>query len=304
MSHPSDPSTWPADEIRSAVRSALGEGPARVNPSPPKQISEQDGGEYRLVEYAYTNGLGERVPLSVAEPRQRKFKPAVLAIHQTNDCGRKEVFGLAGDPTLDYGRRLARRGHRVFAIDLAWTGERAEGPQWDKSGFYERFPEWSMIGHDIEDLRELGIVMRDHFSESSPPCHIGHSLGGVLGYFFCALEGCVSQLACNACYFGTPTDEDAWAAQLYTSRVLNDRIRSFCIARHLDLLVSLAAVQTEMLLLYYRDDRIIDKPVPSEAELTRMKALSSQVQVIGLDGGHAFSEAAQEQCCAFLEQHG
>jgi pimeloyl-ACP methyl ester carboxylesterase len=280
----------------------LGKGPASGDPSPPTRLSEQDCGEYQLVEYEYTNGLGERVPLSVAEPRERRFPRAVIAIHQTNETGRREVFGLVGDPTLDYGRRLACRGHRVFAIDLSWTGERAPERQWDKDGFYSAYPRWSMVGKDVRDVRDLCRVIHEHFSEAPPYGCIGHSHGGVVGYFYAALHDEISNLACNAAYVPVPPSGDPWEGQLYATRTLNPEVRGLCVASNMDLVMSLAAVRANVLLIYYREDQILIPSCPSDAEVRRMSTFSPRVTRVELPGGHAFPEPAQDRCFDFLEE--
>ncbi|MEK6644163.1 MAG: glycosyltransferase [Planctomycetota bacterium] len=290
------------DALRERVRGALGL-PARPwgTPSKPRKIGERELPGYRLVEYEYTNGHGERVPLSVAEPTQRLHGAPMIAIHQTNETGRREVFGLDGDPTLAYGHELARRGHRVFAIDLAWTGERAPGIQWDKDGFYKEHPDWSMIGKAVADLHDLSVVIHGSFEEQDRPRCIGHSLGGLIALFYLALYHGLSRAVCNASYFQTPAVGDPWQSQLYTSRVLSASRREFCIASYFDTVVSLAGMSAPLLLIHYCSDAIIEHPTPTMESQARMKAYGDGVRVVGLDGSHGFPIAAKYQSYDFMK---
>jgi len=283
------------------VLDALGRGPTRSTPSGVVRLNESRCDGYRLVEYIYVNGIGETVPLTVAEPDERRFDRAVIAIHQTNEFGRREVFGLAGESSLDYGRRLARRGHRVFGIDLAWTGQRAAGAQWDKAAFYADHPGWSMIGRDVTEVADLCTIIQAGFSEPASFNYIGHSLGGVIGYFYSALEPGLARVFCNAAYFAVPDSGDAWSAQLYSSQLLNRSLGGFCIARHLDSVLALAASQTHVLLTYYRGDVIIERPRPSETEISRMITAAPRLRVVGMDGGHSFPDSAYEMGYRLLE---
>jgi hypothetical protein len=297
------PQTVPTpQELREGIISALGEAPPWRKPEPPVKVGQIMADGYRLDEYVYVGGLGEKIPLSVAEPTVRMHGPAVLAIHQTNECGRREVFGLEGEPELNYGQGLARRGHRVFSIDLAWTGERSPVRRWDKPAFYERFPRWSMIGMGLADLRDLCTIASRDFGEPGPLNYVGHSLGGIFGYFLAGLYGGLNRLVCNAAYFQTSSPADPWNSQLYVSRVLQLH-EHFCIAAHTDLLMSLAAMSSDTLLIHYLDDRIIELPTPSAGELIRMKQYSNRIHVVGIKGGHSFPHAVAEQSFRFLEGH-
>ena len=40
--------------------------------------------------------------------------PAIMALHQTIDLGRREVAGEGGNPNLAYGKELAQRGYVVL----------------------------------------------------------------------------------------------------------------------------------------------------------------------------------------------
>ncbi len=283
-----------------AVIQALGSGPPRNRPGNLQSVSEEQIDDVLLREYTYINGFGEAVGLTIAEPPQRRFAEPVLAIHQTNDVGRRELFGLDGDPDLAFGLELARRGHRVLAHDLFMTGDRSER-HWDKAAFYAAHPDWSMTGKMIADLQDLLEVMAAELGETGAVDVIGHSQGGVVAYFLAALEPRIRRAACNACYFGQPASGDPWDSQIYTSQTLNEARRGWCLGAHLDRLIALAARQRDLLLVCYRQDHILTDPLPQGRELENMKHWAANPHVRLLDGRHAFPEVVREAAYGFLE---
>ncbi len=301
MTQRSRPQIHTPDELRAGLRTALG-SPARPwgSTTAPRKIGERKLPGYRLDEYEHENGHGERIPLSVAEPDNRVHREPILAMHQTNECGRREVFGLEGEPTLAYGHELARRGFRVFSFDMAWTGERAHR-HWDKDAFYREHPCWSMVGKTVAEMHDLAGLIRGAFGESEPLRCIGHSLGGLMIIFYMALHDGVSRAVCNACYLNTPPNTDPKRAQLYTSRVLNPDIGSFCVASYFDELVGVAGTSGPLLLIYYRNDRIYEHPVPGEESLDRIRAIGNGVRVLGLPGAHGFPMRIRSASHDFLE---
>lgn len=301
MTQRSRPQILTPEELRAGLRIALG-SPARPwgSTTSPRKIGERKLPGYRLDEYEYENGHGERIPLSVAEPDHRLHREPILAMHQTNECGRREVFGLDGDATLAYGHELARRGFRVFSFDMAWTGERSHR-QWDKDAFYREHPCWTMVGKTVAEMHDLAGLIRGEFGESEPLRCIGHSLGGLMIIFHMALHDGVSRAVCNACYLNTPSNTDPKRAQLYTSRVLIPDISSFCVASHFDELVGMAGMSGPLLLIYYRNDRIYEHPVPDEKSLDRIRATGNGVRILGLPGAHGFPMRIRNASHDFLE---
>jgi|GEM_PF-2913430 len=287
--------------FREQVKRAVGETPQMAPPQPPAQIGETRIEEITLREYHYINGLGETVGLTVAEPPQRRWSQPVIAIHQTNDCGRKEVFGLDGDPELEYGVSLAKRGHRVFATDMFLTGDRSPDRHWDAGPLYEAYPNWSMLGKMLQDMEDLMDTMHHAFHEPEKTHAIGHSMGGIVAYFLAAVDNRISRAVCNAAYSQAVPGKDPWTAPHYTARFLNDQDRSFCLAKHIDLLISLAAIHCDLVLICYAQDQIIEAPIPTPQAINRMRTFSKRVKLDIQDGPHAFPQHVREASFAFLE---
>jgi dienelactone hydrolase len=117
--------------------------------------------------------------------------PAVVAMHQTVASGKDEVVGLDGYADFAYGHELARRGYVVLAPDYLTAGERIYPGEacFESRPFYEQYPDWSMVGKNIEDsmaavdvLHTLDNVDKDRIGA------IGHSHGGHNVVFAMALD--------------------------------------------------------------------------------------------------------------------
>jgi hypothetical protein len=125
--------------------------------------------------------------------------PAMLCLHPTTfGCGKDIVVGdiekhLPNAPEgirkqpasffedRAYAKHLAERGYVVLAPDLYADGERLEAGHrpYEPVDFYQRYPEWSVVGKAIWDnilyidyLCSLNFVDKDNIGI------IGHSLGG------------------------------------------------------------------------------------------------------------------------------
>ena len=126
------------------------------------------------------------VPTAVKEN-----SPAIVAMHQTNDCGKDEVAGIAGYKGFAYGLELATRGYVVLAPDYLTAGERVfPGKEdFDSAPFYERYPHWSMVGKDIEDsMSAVDVLCTLDFVDNNRIGVIGHSHGGSNAIFAMALD--------------------------------------------------------------------------------------------------------------------
>ncbi len=289
------------DAFVAQVRRALGEPPALEAPSAPSYNGETRLGAVTLKEFRYRDSLGDMVTLSVAEPPTRRWARPVIAVHQTNRCGRREVFGQGGNPFLAYGLRLAERGHRVFAIDLAWTGERQPHDPWNYGMFYRQYPDWTVAGRDVADLTGLTTVIRRDFGETEPVACLGHSQAGLVILFFAAATGLVARWVVNAGFFSRARRDPDVAHPLYASRFLVERADRLRVSDHMDLLASAAArVGEGLLIVYSRDSTIVDS-VPSAEEMHRLGRFSAGVRVACVELEHLYPATVQTFSFAFLE---
>lgn len=144
------------------------------------------------------------VPDEVVEKMEKEKRPtpAILCIHSTTwGSGKDQVVGLSGrrpvDPPRDrevgaaYGLELARHGYVTLSIDLITDGERIEPKRrvMDTRVFYEKHPEWSIIGKTIWDsMRSVDFLETLDFIDSKQIGVTGWSLGGHSAIFAAAFD--------------------------------------------------------------------------------------------------------------------
>jgi len=121
--------------------------------------------------------------------------PAILAMHQMNKYGKDEVAGLYGNRDYAYGHELALRGYAVLAPDYLCMGERVfpGKERFDSAPFYEKYPDWSMVGKDIEDsMSAVDVLCTFDFVDADKIGVIGHSHGGSNAIFAMAMDERIS----------------------------------------------------------------------------------------------------------------
>lgn len=153
------------------------------------------------------------VPNGVVEPT-----PAIVAMHQTNDYGKDEVAGLHGSKNYAYGHELATQGYVVLAPDCLTAGERVfpGKKNFDSEPFYEKYPNWSMVGKDIEDsMAAIDVLFTLDIVDKNKIGVIGHSHGGSNAIFAMALDDRVSVGVSN-CGMSVISEEEKgleWSAE-------------------------------------------------------------------------------------------
>ena len=117
--------------------------------------------------------------------------PAILAMHQMNNYGKDEVAGLFGNKDYAYGHELAERGYVVLAPDYLSMEERVFPgiERFDTTPFYEKYPDWLMVGKDIEDsMSAIDVLCTYDFIDPNKIGVIGHSHGGSNSIWAMALD--------------------------------------------------------------------------------------------------------------------
>lgn len=117
--------------------------------------------------------------------------PTIIAMHQTVPTGKNEVVGLDGNPNFAYGHELALRGYVVLAPDYLTAGERIPKglKRFDSTDFYQKYPNWSMVGKNVEDsMAAVDIVSKLDYVDKKKIGVIGHSLGGHNAIFNMAVD--------------------------------------------------------------------------------------------------------------------
>lgn len=140
--------------------------------------------------------------LLIPERARRQPAPAMICIHSTTrGSGKDQTVGLSGRTPKDppdtteggrsYGLHLARYGYVTLSIDLLTDGERVEPATnvLDSRPFYERHPEWSIVGKNTWDImRSVDFLQTLDFVDARHIGCVGLSLGGHTAVFAGAFE--------------------------------------------------------------------------------------------------------------------
>jgi len=182
-----------------------------------------------LVDHAYSRQKvsyqveeGERASAYVAIPLERTGRlPAVIALHGTDEYGKEQTAGLAGQPEKAYLDHLARRGYVVLAPDHFVMGERTPPEKaYDTRRFYQKHPDWTAVGKCTYE-NSIAVDVLESLAEADPDRIgvLGHSLGGHSAYFLAAYDQRIRAAACNcsAPTFGQNPQVRDWARDSWYS---------------------------------------------------------------------------------------
>ena len=203
------------EDIAARLFSTLGRPPVVRNTRDIETLSEEELAAYARHKIRYVVGDYDLISAYLLIPHQIEDPaPAVVAMHQIGP-GKDEVAGLDGDPDFAYGHELAVRGYVVLVPDYLAFGERVYpgADTFDSGPFYEQYPDWSMVGKNVEDslsaldvLHTLDVVDRDRIGV------IGHSHGGHNAIFAAALDDRIRACAsnCGMSVFSEEEERLAW----------------------------------------------------------------------------------------------
>lgn len=222
---------WPERRrrIERAWLDLLGDFPTEIPPLRPvmKRVAHENG----LTRYhvSFQSEPDDRVTawLLVPDSARGKRVPAIICIHSTTfGAGKDSVVGLAGrrpqDPPTDpaIGRaaalELSRHGYITLSIDLLTDGERIEpgARVMDTRAFYQRHPEWSMVGKNTWDIRRsVDFLQTLDFVDGKQIGCTGWSLGGHTAVFAAAFEPRITATVSNGGVLDWHRTVDAWSRQ-------------------------------------------------------------------------------------------
>ncbi len=170
--------------------------------------------------------------LLVPDSARKKPAPAIVCIHSTTwGTGKDSTIGLAGiipgDPPENwskryrnpdigqaYGLELAKHGYVTLSIDMLSDGERVlPGARlMDTRPFYEKHPEWSMMGKNTWDImRSVDFLQTLDFVDGSRIGCTGWSLGGHASVFAAAFDSRIGATASIGGVFDWHRKSNAWA---------------------------------------------------------------------------------------------
>jgi dienelactone hydrolase len=156
---------------------------------------------YARCKLRYVVGQGDKVYAYLLVPDSCPVPaPAVVAMHQYTALGKDEVAGIGGDPDMAYGHELAQRGYVVLVPDYLTGGERAYPGvgAFVSAPFYDRYPNWSMVGKNVEDsMAAVDVLHTLDEVDTARIGVIGHSHGGHNAIFAAALDARITVCASN-----------------------------------------------------------------------------------------------------------
>jgi len=212
------------ERIRRTWLSYIGEIPAEVPVNVRVRSETKLPGHIRL-HIEYDTVYGDRVtaflliPSANGEmPDSADRYPAVLALHPTNQTGKRDIATYPGKKDRTYAIELAERGYVVLAPDALTAGERIyPGLAPFQSGpFYEQYPKWTTVAKNIIDhmqgvsvLESLGYVNAEAIGA------IGHSFGSYNAYFLAGFDKRVKAIAasCGVSPFALDPNPEHWGVR-------------------------------------------------------------------------------------------
>ena len=180
------------EDIKSRLFSTIGTPPVPRNTRNIEIVQEEKLPDYTRRKIRYVVGDDDGITAYLLIPNHLEpSAPAVVAMHQTVASGKDEVVGLDGYADFAYGHELARRGYVVLVPDYVTAGERIyPGEESFESGpFYEQYPDWSMVGKNVEDsMAAVDVLHTLDYVDKNRIGAIGHSHGGHNVVFAMALD--------------------------------------------------------------------------------------------------------------------
>ncbi len=207
------------ENIRTRLFDTIGIPPVTRNTRSIQILSEEKLGETIRSKISYCVGEGEKITAYLLHSEQLvKPAPAILALHQTVQYGKDEVVGLNGCPDFAYGHELALKGYLVLAPDHLTAGERIYPGKdsFDSGPFYEQYPNWSMVGKNLEDSKSaIDVLCALEAVDKERIGVIGHSHGGHNAIFAAALDDRIKAIVsnCGLSVFSEEEERMEWSLE-------------------------------------------------------------------------------------------
>ena len=165
-------------------------------------------GGLKRVPFAFSGDMNGNIYF---DPGQQSFKGTVVWLHPWNySHGSNEGYGVQG--TTIYWR-LAQEGYIVVGYDQFGFGDQLTSA----FGFYDRHPQWSLLGRAVSDVRNVidylvdGMGMTSEEVPETDPSRIyicGFSYGGMVGLYAAALDQRIAGVASFSGFTPMRTDTD------------------------------------------------------------------------------------------------
>ena len=316
-----------AEALRELYYSTLGTEPYSNDIDLNIEITgETDHGDYIEKTVTYNVSPDERIEACMFVPAGISGKtPGVLCLHQTIDMGKQQIVGNDPEPVgrdLEIALHLVKRGFVTFAYDLLAAGTRCYPgfDAFDTGPFYEKFPEWSVRGKDLYDIRR-GIDVMQQIPEIDPDRigSIGHSLGGGHTVHAMSVEPRIKAGVSNCGLWPCRIAKNPFSEARLSWWTGRPKLRPFCLTgkpfpSQIQELMALAAPRALMNISalndcsYSTEEKDFTEPIFDNMYTNIKKVFqlydkgSAFVGITHLDG-HSFKEPQRERAYAFLEEH-
>ncbi len=206
--------------ILGGMQEAMGMLPDRghLPPFDVKIVEEVAGQGYRRLTVTFVAETGDRIPADLYLPEFKDGKgkrPAVLALHQTSNEGKRETSGIVRK-NQGYARELAERGYVVLAPDYPSFGDY----RYDFNS--DRYASGTMKGI-FNHMRCVDYLQSRPEVDPERLGVIGHSLGGHNAMFVAAFDDRLKVVV--SCCGWTPFHDyyggklKGWSSDRYMPRI-------------------------------------------------------------------------------------
>lgn len=190
---------------------------SRRAPLDPQWAESVDCGDYVRREMRFAVEADDRLPGYLLVPKNAQGRlPAMLCLHQTVACGKREPAGLEGSANLHYAEELARRGYITLAVDYPNFGEYRCDP-------YARGYSSATMKGIWNHMRAIDLLVSLEEVDPARIGVIGHSLGGHNSLFVAAFDPRIrcAVTCCGFCSFRRYKGGDltGWSHAGYMPRI-------------------------------------------------------------------------------------
>jgi hypothetical protein len=330
---PKDRRGWEArrDSFQRVLSIFLGRPPATRAPLSAEVLGDRRADGFTRREIRYQTEAGEWVPAFVLIPdKLQRPAPAVLCPHQTTQAGKDSPAGLADVPQQHTAANLAGRGYVTFTWDALCFGgrhNRRSGHYGDAIPFYQRRPEWSLMGKMIWDMsRGIDYLETLDFVDPKRIGSVGHSHGGYTTLLGMALDPRIAAGASNCGFDTFRIDGNTWRWSRATA--LFPRLGFYVSSRYLSMDFYRGVPDSEVIQTPFDMHQVLALIAPRPVMLTtsdedfvfpnggwsarqslahliplyRQLGAEDRVGSYYFRGGHAFPEEASSRAYAWLDR--
>ncbi|MFK7693664.1 alpha/beta hydrolase family protein [Paenibacillus sp. HJGM_3] len=317
-----DAESWQAKrrEIERSWLELIGGVPNGV-PVSYEVLSETKEADHTRVHLVYDTVYGDKVTAYLLLPDESVEgagsdgrRPAVLALHPTDESGKDNVATRNGRVNRMYGLELVSRGYTVLAPDALTAGERIYPGllSFRSKPFYELHPEWSTVGKNTVD-HKMGVDLLCTLDRVDPDRigAIGHSFGGYNAYFLAGLDSRIRAYvsSCGFSPFYGDHRPTHWGIRDWYTHIprVSDYLREYEVPFEFHEIAALAA-PIPAFHYYGQSDPIfphwqaVGACMAELSELYRFLGTEDRFQAVMTAGGHDFPSEIRGLAYAFLDR--